>query len=195
MYMSTFKFCLYNLSLVVDVFKEKCTQLLPWMKLNPISRFWLFLSDCRWQWHGQVAILPMRLHHLSGGAHKDKSKSFLLQAPLLLVATPCVVSNFHTISCKIKGHILKFIWNIGIYFLDKIRMFNSSYVVHLHLVFQCSKEKCGWCFHFPWNPIKALTSLFVLMVFMSGPPARTVGWRDPGFIHTSFLWELWPNFM
>ncbi|KAK3035940.1 hypothetical protein RJ639_031363, partial [Escallonia herrerae] len=26
-------------------------------------------------------------------------------------------------------------------------------------------------------------------------PARTVGWRDPGFIHTSFLKELWPNSM
>ncbi|KAK0586414.1 hypothetical protein LWI29_006494 [Acer saccharum] len=25
-------------------------------------------------------------------------------------------------------------------------------------------------------------------------PARTVGWRDPGFIHTSFLKKLWPNF-
>lgn len=24
-------------------------------------------------------------------------------------------------------------------------------------------------------------------------PARTVGWRDPGFIHTSFLKELSPN--
>ncbi|KAG5028192.1 hypothetical protein JHK87_011706 [Glycine soja] len=24
-------------------------------------------------------------------------------------------------------------------------------------------------------------------------PARTVGWRDPGFIHTSFLKNLWPN--
>ncbi|TVU47939.1 hypothetical protein EJB05_07557 [Eragrostis curvula] len=30
---------------------------------------------------------------------------------------------------------------------------------------------------------------------MCGPPARTVGWRDPGFIHTSFLKDLWPNFM
>ncbi|KAJ0950557.1 putative phosphodiesterase I [Helianthus annuus] len=30
---------------------------------------------------------------------------------------------------------------------------------------------------------------------MCGPPARTVGWRDPGFIHTSFLKELWPNTM
>nr|XP_043616361.1 nucleotide pyrophosphatase/phosphodiesterase-like [Erigeron canadensis] len=30
---------------------------------------------------------------------------------------------------------------------------------------------------------------------MCGPPARTVGWRDPGFIHTSFLKELWPNMM
>ncbi|OAY50129.1 probable inactive purple acid phosphatase 1 [Manihot esculenta] len=28
---------------------------------------------------------------------------------------------------------------------------------------------------------------------MCGEPARTVGWRDPGFIHTSFLKELWPN--
>ncbi|KAK4766859.1 hypothetical protein SAY86_014610 [Trapa natans] len=29
---------------------------------------------------------------------------------------------------------------------------------------------------------------------MCGSPARTVGWRDPGFIHTSFLKDLWPNF-
>ncbi|XP_078436270.1 putative inactive purple acid phosphatase 1 [Wolffia australiana] len=28
---------------------------------------------------------------------------------------------------------------------------------------------------------------------MCGPPARTVGWRDPGFIHSSFLKNLWPN--
>ncbi|KAI6676898.1 hypothetical protein NL676_037694 [Syzygium grande] len=28
---------------------------------------------------------------------------------------------------------------------------------------------------------------------MCGAPARTVGWRDPGFIHTSFLKELWAN--
>ncbi|XP_006362452.1 probable inactive purple acid phosphatase 27 [Solanum tuberosum] len=28
---------------------------------------------------------------------------------------------------------------------------------------------------------------------MCGTPARTVGWRDPGFIHTSFLKDLWPN--
>ncbi|KAK6921908.1 Iron/zinc purple acid phosphatase-like C-terminal domain [Dillenia turbinata] len=28
---------------------------------------------------------------------------------------------------------------------------------------------------------------------MCGAPARTVGWRDPGFIHTSLLKELWPN--
>ncbi|CAN1152876.1 Probable inactive purple acid phosphatase 1 [Linum perenne] len=30
---------------------------------------------------------------------------------------------------------------------------------------------------------------------MCGAPARTVGWRDPGYIHTSFLKELWPNRM
>lgn len=28
---------------------------------------------------------------------------------------------------------------------------------------------------------------------MCGSPARTLGWRDPGFIHTSFLKDLWPN--
>lgn len=28
---------------------------------------------------------------------------------------------------------------------------------------------------------------------MCGAPARTVGWRDPGFIHTGFMKELWPN--
>ncbi|KAL2547712.1 putative inactive purple acid phosphatase 27 [Forsythia ovata] len=28
---------------------------------------------------------------------------------------------------------------------------------------------------------------------MCGSPARTVGWRDPGFVHTSFLKDLWPN--
>ncbi|KAM7254214.1 hypothetical protein ACFE04_031896 [Oxalis oulophora] len=28
---------------------------------------------------------------------------------------------------------------------------------------------------------------------MCGAPARSAGWRDPGFIHTSFLKELWPN--
>nr|XP_007153519.1 hypothetical protein PHAVU_003G042300g [Phaseolus vulgaris]ESW25513.1 hypothetical protein PHAVU_003G042300g [Phaseolus vulgaris] len=28
---------------------------------------------------------------------------------------------------------------------------------------------------------------------MCGAPARTVGWRDPGYIHTSHLKELWPN--
>ncbi|KAG8049062.1 hypothetical protein GUJ93_ZPchr0009g2434 [Zizania palustris] len=28
---------------------------------------------------------------------------------------------------------------------------------------------------------------------MCGSPARTVGWRDPGYIHTSFLKELWPD--
>ncbi|KAF7838174.1 nucleotide pyrophosphatase/phosphodiesterase-like [Senna tora] len=30
---------------------------------------------------------------------------------------------------------------------------------------------------------------------MCGAPARTIGWRDPGFIHTSFLKDLWPNFL
>ncbi|RZC71835.1 hypothetical protein C5167_034998 [Papaver somniferum] len=28
---------------------------------------------------------------------------------------------------------------------------------------------------------------------MCGPPARTIGWREPGFFHTSFLKNLWPN--
>ncbi|KAI5081659.1 hypothetical protein GOP47_0001402, partial [Adiantum capillus-veneris] len=28
---------------------------------------------------------------------------------------------------------------------------------------------------------------------MCGPPALTVGWRDPGFTHSSYLSDLWPN--
>lgn len=28
---------------------------------------------------------------------------------------------------------------------------------------------------------------------MCGSPARSVGWRDPGYIHTAFLRDLWPN--
>ncbi|KAG0631433.1 hypothetical protein M758_1G252900 [Ceratodon purpureus] len=28
---------------------------------------------------------------------------------------------------------------------------------------------------------------------MCGPPARTVGWRDPGFFHTAYLKDLWPS--
>ncbi|GAB4840120.1 polynucleotide adenylyltransferase [Ancistrocladus abbreviatus] len=30
---------------------------------------------------------------------------------------------------------------------------------------------------------------------MCGAPARTVGWRDPGYIHTGFLKNLWPNLL
>ncbi|XP_020586954.1 nucleotide pyrophosphatase/phosphodiesterase [Phalaenopsis equestris] len=30
---------------------------------------------------------------------------------------------------------------------------------------------------------------------MCGSPARSFGWRNPGYIHTSFLKELWPNTM
>lgn len=35
----------------------------------------------------------------------------------------------------------------------------------------------------------------ICLVALTGAPARTVGWRDPGFIHTSFLKDLWPNKM
>nr|POF22466.1 putative inactive purple acid phosphatase 27 [Quercus suber] len=31
------------------------------------------------------------------------------------------------------------------------------------------------------------------IALFSGPPARTIGWRDPGYIHTSLLKDLWPN--
>lgn len=52
-----------------------------------------------------------------------------------------------------------------------------------------------------WGPKggKQTRSLAVTLTFdrnsMCGAPARTVGWRDPGFIHTSFLKELWPNML
>ncbi|KAM3754766.1 hypothetical protein ACB098_03G190100 [Castanea mollissima] len=45
------------------------------------------------------------------------------------------------------------------------------------------------CFHFK-SPAGTLT---FDRNTMCAAPARTVGWRDPGYIHTSFLKELWPN--
>ncbi|XP_039047062.1 probable inactive purple acid phosphatase 1 [Hibiscus syriacus] len=33
------------------------------------------------------------------------------------------------------------------------------------------------------------------LTICAGAPARTVGWRDPGYIHSSFLKDLWPNRM
>ncbi|MFS7971524.1 putative phosphodiesterase I [Helianthus anomalus] len=48
----------------------------------------------------------------------------------------------------------------------------------------------GWKGH-----IKKLSPT-VTLTFTRGSmcaPARIVGWRDPGFIHTCFLKDLWPN--
>lgn len=42
---------------------------------------------------------------------------------------------------------------------------------------------------------KKYTYLAMYLNGRAGAPARTTGWRDPGFIHTSFLKELWPNTM
>ncbi|XP_019462464.1 PREDICTED: nucleotide pyrophosphatase/phosphodiesterase-like [Lupinus angustifolius] len=52
-----------------------------------------------------------------------------------------------------------------------------------------------------WGPKgkKLVQSPAVTLTFgrysVCGSPASTVGWRDPGFIHTSFLKNLWPNLM
>ena len=35
--------------------------------------------------------------------------------------------------------------------------------------------------------------MYAYAYIFTGAPASTVGWRDPGFIHTGFLKELWPN--
>lgn len=60
-------------------------------------------------------------------------------------------------------------------------------------------------FHFSIVLVVAFDNVFELLVAkpyscliyftqqFTGSPARTVGWRDPGFIHTSFLKDLWPN--
>ncbi|KAI4386411.1 hypothetical protein MLD38_004343 [Melastoma candidum] len=50
-----------------------------------------------------------------------------------------------------------------------------------------------------WGPVdgEKSRSPAVTLTFdrssMCGAPARTVGWRDPGYIHTSFLKGLWPH--
>lgn len=38
-----------------------------------------------------------------------------------------------------------------------------------------------------------LTCCMMSFSLIKDAPARTVGWRDPGFFHTSFLQNLWPN--
>jgi hypothetical protein len=35
--------------------------------------------------------------------------------------------------------------------------------------------------------------LDAVISLQSGNPARGQGYRDPGFIHTAFLKDLWPN--
>jgi hypothetical protein len=36
-------------------------------------------------------------------------------------------------------------------------------------------------------------TLLISLPTISGNPARGQGYRDPGFIHTAFLKDLWPN--
>lgn len=43
------------------------------------------------------------------------------------------------------------------------------------------------------NDISFSLSAEVSHCTCAGEPARSVGWRDPGFIHTAFLTDLWPN--
>lgn len=51
---------------------------------------------------------------------------------------------------------------------------------------------CKVHYKFVW-----LYDLFIIQffLFLIGAPARTFGWRHPGYIHTSFLKDLWPNAM
>jgi hypothetical protein len=35
--------------------------------------------------------------------------------------------------------------------------------------------------------------IFIGLVYIAGFPARSVGWRDPGYTHTTILSGLWPN--
>ena len=51
---------------------------------------------------------------------------------------------------------------------------------------------CLWFGFFIWIYSRDLIFLRTCDIYI-GEPARGVGWRDPGFFHTSFLKELWPN--
>lgn len=56
--------------------------------------------------------------------------------------------------------------------------------------------KCGWLFAnfiHKEEVVELKTFTFLYSCIYVGAPARTVGWRDPGYTHTSFLKELWPN--
>ncbi|KAK1357949.1 hypothetical protein POM88_051205 [Heracleum sosnowskyi] len=46
------------------------------------------------------------------------------------------------------------------------------------------------------SPAGTLTfnrNVYGVSLLSAGSPARIFGWRDPGFIQTSFLKDLWPN--
>lgn len=58
-----------------------------------------------------------------------------------------------------------------------------------------TSHETQWVINVAMEPNKNIIITMYLYGSMSGPPARTVGWRDPGFIHTSFLKDLWPNLL
>ncbi|XP_030542263.1 probable inactive purple acid phosphatase 27 [Rhodamnia argentea] len=63
----------------------------------------------------------------------------------------------------------------------------SGYNIHEAIPF------VEWCLEEETQTRAPAGTLTIQQNSMCGPPARTVGWRDPGFIHTSFLKNLWPN--
>lgn len=80
-------------------------------------------------------------------------------------------------------------------------MFINALITIFKLLKHKHSRLCTSIFVQAYKSIPYIDSKFLLMIpffllnYNAGEPARTVGWRDPGFIHTSFLKELWPNTM
>ena len=119
----------------------------------------------------------MKRDLLLSGVQKEATKCVPQLGHWLLIITACVV-------CKILSFEFCFLKNyLGV----------DTFAKELH--------DGSFCFSilFKYHTQNLFLSSFPFVHILSywclwaGAPARTVGWRDPGFIHTSFLKELWPN--
>jgi hypothetical protein len=75
--------------------------------------------------------------------------------------------------------------------MQNIEEYYNGRTIIIHIVWYHYTWKYDW--HATFVESHRHNVATVYYGFTTGPPARTVGWRDPGFIHTGFLKDLWPN--
>ena len=163
----------------------------------------------RWLWHGQVDMGSMKQELLLSGVQKEATKCTPQLGHWLSIVTACVVCKILTFEIFF---FLKTIWECccskhqdSPACIKEKKKKNLSLELGqimfrrlTHLQKNCMMVH--FSFQYCWNITQNLFLGSFPLVHNSSycciwadAPARTVGWRDPGFIHTSFLKELWPN--